>query len=84
MGILTWVIGGSNRRTTVFPLVGWWLPAGAVMTGLVLLGGTVPAGHTLSTAPDASDETAKCLAGQVTDEPGAGSRTSRPCGAGLG
>jgi hypothetical protein len=40
MGILNWVIGGSTRR---FSLAGRWLPAGAVMTGLVLLGGAVPA-----------------------------------------
>src|SRR6267154_4392078 len=43
MGILTLVIGGSTRRTRSFPRAGRWLPAGAVMTGLVLVGGAVPA-----------------------------------------
>src|ERR1051325_1481206 len=43
MGILNWVIGGSTRPTRRFSLAGRWLPAGAVMTGLVLLGGAVPA-----------------------------------------
>jgi hypothetical protein len=43
MGILNWVIGGSTKRTRRFSLAEWWLPAGAVMTGLVLLGGAVPA-----------------------------------------
>ena len=43
MGILNWVIGGSTRRTRRFSLAGRWLPAGAVVTGLVLLGGVVPA-----------------------------------------
>src|SRR6267154_946307 len=43
MGILTLVIGGSARRTRSFPRAGRWLPAGAVMTGLVLVGGAVPA-----------------------------------------
>src|SRR5262249_22043182 len=43
MGILNWVIGGSTKRTRRFSLAGRWLPAGAVMTGLVLLGGAVPA-----------------------------------------
>ncbi len=43
MGISTWVIGGSTRRTRSFPLAGRWLPAGAVLAGLVVLGGAVPA-----------------------------------------
>ena len=43
MGILNWVIGGSTRRTRRFSLAGRWLPAGAMVTGLVLLGGVVPA-----------------------------------------
>jgi hypothetical protein len=43
MGILNWVIGGSTRRGRRFPLAGRWLPAGAVATGVVLLGGAVPA-----------------------------------------
>jgi len=43
MGILTWVIGGSTWRTRSRPLAGRWLPAGAVLAGLALLGGAVPA-----------------------------------------
>src|SRR5215471_11343384 len=43
MGILTSVIGGSTRRTRRFPLARRWLPAGAMVTGLVLLCGAVPA-----------------------------------------
>ena len=43
MGILNWVTGGSTRRTRRFSRAGRWLPAGAVLTGLVLLGGVVPA-----------------------------------------
>jgi hypothetical protein len=43
MGILNRAIGGSTRRTGRFSLAGRWLPAGAVMTGAVLLGGVVPA-----------------------------------------
>ena len=42
MGILTWAVGGSTRRSRS-SLAAWWLPAGAVMTGLALLGGAVPA-----------------------------------------
>lgn len=43
MGIWNWVISGSTRRTRSFPLAGRWLPAGAVITGLMLVGGAVPA-----------------------------------------
>lgn len=43
MGILNWATGGSTKRTGRFSLAGSWLPAGAVMTGLVLLAGAVPA-----------------------------------------
>lgn len=43
MGILTSVTGGSTWRTRSLPLAGRWLPAGAVITGLALLSGAVPA-----------------------------------------
>ena len=43
MGIFTSVTGGSTWRTRSLPLAGRWLPAGAVITGLALLGGAVPA-----------------------------------------
>ena len=43
MGILNRVIGRPTWRTRSFSLAGRWLPAGAVLTGLALLGGAVPA-----------------------------------------
>jgi hypothetical protein len=43
MRTLNWVIGGSTRPTRRLSPARRWFPAGAVMTGLVLLCGAVPA-----------------------------------------
>ena len=66
MGISNWVIGGSTRRTRRFSVAGRWLPAGAVMTGLVLLGGAGPASAqtlTWSVVPSPSRGTDSLLGG---------------------